>query len=194
MKYNIAILASGSGTNAENIARYFQNNPNLTISVIVSNKSDAFVLERAKRLNIDYKVIKNKEWINKEEIIAFFEDYKIDFIVLAGYLLKIPAYLINKYPNKIINIHPALLPKFGGKGMYGDAVHKAVVEAEETETGITIHYCNEHYDKGDIIFQTKCDVLPSDSYNDVANKVHALEYKYFPQVIANLLLNTDIVG
>lgn len=194
MKYNLAILASGSGTNAENIARYFENNPQINVSLIISNKANAFVLERAKLLGIDSNVIIKDEWAQENKVLDLFETYHIDYIILAGYLLKIPTYLLNKYPNKIINIHPALLPKFGGKGMYGDAVHKAVVEAQEKETGITIHFCNEHYDKGNIIFQEKCIVLPTDTYEDVANKVHSLEYKYFPKVIEDLLTNSNVVG
>lgn len=194
MRYNIAILASGSGTNTQNIAEYFDKNPNISVKLIVSNRSNAFVLERAKQLNIDSIVINKKDWEDENLVKKIFAQYEIDFIILAGYLLKIPAYLINIYPNRIINIHPALLPKFGGKGMYGDNVHQAVVEAKETESGITIHYCNEHYDKGDIIFQAKCEVKPTDDYEAVATKVHALEYEHFPKVIEKLLLQLDRIG
>lgn len=194
MRYNLAILASGSGTNTQNIAEYFENNPKISVRLIVSNKSNAFVLERAKQLKIDSLVLNKTDWDDEKLVKNIFKQYDIDFIVLAGYLLKIPAYLINIYPNKIINIHPALLPKFGGKGMYGDNVHQAVVEAQEQESGITIHYCNEHYDKGDIIFQAKCEVTPTDNYEDVATKVHALEYEHFPKVIEKLLLNINGVG
>lgn len=194
MKYNLAILASGSGTNAENIVLYFKNNPSFNISIIISNKANAFVIERAKRLDIDNKIIIKEEWNDEKSVLDLFDTHHIDYIILAGYLLKIPTYLLNKYPNRIINIHPALLPKFGGKGMYGDAVHKAVVQAQEKETGITIHFCNEHYDEGNIIFQEKCEVLPTDTYEDVANKVHKLEYKYYPKVIEELLINSNIVS
>lgn len=194
MKYNLAILASGSGTNTQNIAEYFENNPEISVRLIASNKSNAFVLERAKQLKIDSVVLNKADWNNEKLVKNILKQYNIDYIILAGYLLKIPDYLINIYPNRIINIHPALLPKFGGKGMYGDNVHQAVVEAKEQESGITIHYCNEHYDQGDIIFQAKCEVNPTDNYEDVATKVHALEYEHFPKVIEKLLLNTNSVG
>ncbi len=188
MTVNIAIFASGSGSNAENIVLNFKNNPNLNVSLILSNKTDAFVLERAKKLGIPSVVFSKKEIEETQHILTVLREYKIDFIVLAGFLLKIPAYLIKAYPNKIVNIHPALLPKYGGKGMYGDYVHKAVVDAQEKESGITIHFVNEHYDRGNIIFQAKCELLPSDTPDDVAQKVHELEYKYFPSVIADVIL------
>lgn len=191
MVKNIAIFASGSGTNAENIANYFRNKLGFSIKLIVTNKSDAFVIERAKRLNIDSAYISKQDWNNQEQVITLLDKYQIDFIVLAGFLLKIPKYLLDKYPGRIINIHPALLPKYGGKGMYGDKVHQAVIEAGEVESGITIHYCNEHYDEGNIIFQAKCQILPTDSYKDVAKKVHELEYIHFPNTIEKLLLDIN---
>ena len=154
----IAIFASGSGSNAENIANYFSNNPNVEISLIISNNPNAYVIERAKKLNIPSVVIIGKEMKEEKLVLDTLNKYNINFIVLAGYLLKIPTYLINNYPDAIVNIHPALLPKFGGKGMYGDNVHKAVVDANETESGITIHYVNEKYDEGEIIFQAKCQI------------------------------------
>ena len=183
----IAILASGSGSNAENIVQYFKNTSSLEFPLILSNKKEAFVHERAEKLKIPSFTI-NKSGFENGEALQLLKKYNIDFIVLAGFLLKIPENLIQAYPNKIINIHPALLPKYGGKGMYGSHVHEAVVANKETETGITIHYVNENYDEGKPIFQAKCPVLPSDSPNDVAEKVHELEYKYFPEVIKNLLV------
>ncbi len=183
MKMKIALLASGSGSNAENIIKYFEDNQNIEISLVISSKADAFVLERAKRLNVPSVVLTAKDMKDSDKVIQTLGDYSIDFIVLAGYLLKIPAYLIEAFPDAIINIHPALLPKFGGKGMYGGHVHQAVVDANETESGITIHYVNENYDEGATIFQAKCPVLPTDSPDDVASKVHELEYAHFPQVI-----------
>ncbi len=183
MKTKIALLASGSGSNAENIIKYFEDNQNIEISLVISNKADAFVLERAKRLNVPSVVLTAKDMKDSDKVMQTLGHYSIDFIVLAGYLLKIPAYLIEAFPNAIINIHPALLPKFGGKGMYGGHVHQAVVDANETESGITIHYVNENYDEGATIFQAKCPVLPTDSPDDVASKVHELEYAHFPQVI-----------
>ncbi|WP_336617047.1 phosphoribosylglycinamide formyltransferase [Bacteroides acidifaciens] len=187
MKKNIAIFASGSGSNAENIIRYFQKSGSAQVSLVLSNKSDAYVLERAHRLEVPCSVFPKEDWIAGDEILAVLQEARIDFIVLAGFLFRVPDLLLHAYPYKIINIHPALLPKYGGKGMYGDRVHQAVVAAGEKESGITIHYINEHYDEGDIIFQATCAVLPTDSPDDVAKKVHALEYEHFPLVIEKLL-------
>ncbi len=183
----IALFASGSGTNVENIAKYFTNNPNIKVSLIVSNNPQAYVHKRASSLNIPSYSFSNDSFKDGNELIQLLVTYKIDYIVLAGFLLKIPEVLINRYPKKIINIHPALLPKHGGKGMYGDHVHKKVVEMGDIESGITIHYVNEKYDEGEIIFQESCVVEPGDSYEDVAKKVHALEYAHFPRVIENVI-------
>lgn len=183
----IAIFASGSGSNAENIANYFNNSPKVEVSLILTNNPNAFVLERAKKLNIKSLVFTREQFVKTDEIVNFLVRNDINLIVLAGFLLKIPENLIKMFSNKIINIHPALLPKFGGKGMYGDNVHKAVVKAKEIESGITIHYVNKHYDEGKIIFQAKCPVLSSDTYEDVAAKIHLLEYEYFPKVISKLV-------
>ena len=187
MKKNIAIFASGSGSNAENIIRFFQKSGSAQVSLVLSNKSDAYVLERAHRLRVPCNVFPKEDWIAGDEILAVLQEARIDFIVLAGFLFRVPDLLLHAYPYKIINIHPALLPKYGGKGMYGDRVHQAVVTAGEKESGITIHYINEHYDEGDTIFQVTCPVLPTDSPDDVAKKVHALEYEHFPLVIEKLL-------
>jgi phosphoribosylglycinamide formyltransferase-1 len=187
MSVNVAIFASGSGSNAENIVLNFKNNPNLHVRLILSNKADAFVLERAKKLGVPSIVFSKKDFDETQHILSVLLEYQIDFIILAGFLLKVPSYLIKAFPDKIVNIHPALLPKYGGKGMYGDRVHQAVVDAKETESGITIHFVNEHYDEGNIIFQAKCEVLPTDTPDDVAQKVHELEYKYFPEVVADLV-------
>ena len=184
---NIAIFASGSGSNAENIAHYFKGNRDVNVSLIVSNKKDAYVHERAKRLCIESVFFQKSDFETTNKVLDYLTSKQIDFIVLAGFLLKVPENLLKAFPSRIINIHPALLPKFGGKGMYGDAVHKAVVEAGETESGITIHYVNENYDEGAIIFQAKCPVLEGDGYEDVAEKVHTLEYTHFPVVIEQLL-------
>lgn len=184
---NIAIFASGSGSNAENIIRYFQKNDSIRVSLVLSNKSDAYVLERAHRLKVPCNVFPKGEWVAGDEVLSVLQEYHIDFIVLAGFLVRVPDLLLHAYPDKIINIHPALLPKYGGRGMYGDRVHEAVVAAGEKESGITIHYINEHYDEGDILFQATCPVLPGESPEDVAQKVHALEYKHFPLVIKEVL-------
>ena len=183
----IAILASGSGSNAENIANYFAGSDYAEVSFIIANNPNAFVLERAKRLGIEAAVVTKAEFMEADGIIAMLQERGIDFIVLAGFLLLVPQKLIQAYPGKIVNIHPALLPKHGGKGMYGDNVHKAVVASGDTESGITIHLIDEHYDKGTTFFQAKCPVLPTDTYEDVAAKVHALEYEHFPHVIEEIL-------
>lgn len=185
---NIALFASGSGTNAENITRHFYNNDTIKVVVVLSNKKNAGVHERVKKLGIPSYTFSNKEFAEGSLILDTLKEYKVDFIVLAGFLAMVPPMLLEAYPNKIINIHPALLPKFGGKGMYGMRVHEAVIEAGEKETGITIHYIDEHYDKGTIIFQATCPVLPNETPEQVAEKVHILEYKYFPQVIEKLLV------
>jgi len=183
---NIVLLASGSGSNAENIIKYFREKKISHNFHIITNKKDAFVLERAKNLNVSAEVITKKQ---NDEGILFdrINELKPDLIVLAGYLLLFPAEIVALYPNKIVNIHPALLPKFGGKGMYGGFVHDAVVANKEAETGITIHFVSEHYDEGAVIFQAKTPVAETDTALDVANKVHELEYEHFPKVIEKLL-------
>ena len=184
----IAIFASGSGSNAENIAQYFRNNELLNIACIYSNKQDAFVLERAKKFNIPTQVFNRDDFYNTDKIIDSLKGYDVDLVVLAGFLWLIPQNMVDNFT--IINIHPALLPKYGGKGMYGSKVHEAIVANNEKQSGITIHYVNEKYDDGQIIFQATCDVLPSDSADMVAEKVHALEYEHFPKVIDDLLFGS----
>ncbi|MDO5663718.1 MAG: phosphoribosylglycinamide formyltransferase [Bacteroidia bacterium] len=185
----IAIFASGSGSNAENIIQYFSGSDEVEVSLILSNKKDAFVHERAKKMGIPSYTYNKKEFDEAELILETMRQYEIDFIVLAGFLLKVSHPILVAFPNRIINIHPALLPKYGGKGMYGERVHRAVVDAGEKESGISIHYVNEHYDEGDIIFQATCKISSNDSFDDVAQKVHQLEYKHFPQIIEKLVLN-----
>lgn len=188
MTKNIAIFASGSGSNAENIVRYFMENETICVRLVVSNRSKAFVLERANTLQVPSEVFLRNEWESGgANVLAILKKYDIDFIVLAGFLARVPDAILHTYPNKIINIHPSLLPKYGGKGMYGDHVHAAVVAAGETETGITIHYLNERYDEGEVIRQITCPVLPTDTPEDVANKVHVLEYEHYPRVIEEIL-------
>lgn len=182
----IAILASGSGSNAENLIKFFQNDPNNSIISIFCNKADAGVLNRAERLNIPSFVFSKKE-MNEGVLLEQLKKDGINFIVLAGFLLQLPKEIIEKYPNRIVNIHPALLPKYGGKGMFGMHVHQAVKENHETETGITIHYVNENYDEGAIIFQQTTKVNPEDTPESIARKVHDLEYEYFPKIIQQLL-------
>jgi phosphoribosylglycinamide formyltransferase-1 len=186
MSLKIALFASGSGSNAENIVHYFSQKTNFSFPLIVSNKSDAFVHNRAQKLKIPSFTFSRDDFANGEKILSLLKEYNIDCIVLAGFLLKIPQTLILAFPNRIINIHPALLPKYGGKGMYGMRVHEAVAEANETESGITIHYVNNNYDEGNIIFQVTCQVNPSDTPETIAEKVHALEYEHFPKVIEEI--------
>ncbi len=183
MPKNIAIFASGSGSNAENIIKYFQNSDLFRFPLIISNRANAYVHGRAKSLNVKSVTFIKSDFETGEAILEILQEHNVDVIVLAGFLLKVPELLINAFPDRIINIHPALLPKFGGKGMYGDHVHKAVKAAGETESGITIHFVNKHYDEGNTIFQAKCLVEPTDSYEEIAEKVHALEYEHFPKVI-----------
>lgn len=180
---NIALFASGSGSNAENIVKYFLDDKNVTFPIILCNNRSAFVFERAKKLQISSILIDRDQFYNTDEIVDILKQNDIDLIVLAGFLWLIPQNILKAYSGRILNIHPALLPKYGGKGMYGDKVHKAVVEAGESESGITIHHVNEHFDEGEILFQAKCEVLPTDSAEEVAHKVHELEYEHFPKVI-----------
>jgi phosphoribosylglycinamide formyltransferase 1 len=184
----IAILASGSGTNAQNIIEYFQQKQIAKVEIILSNKKDAYVLERAKQFSIPTFTFNREDFYNSEKILQLFVKQNIDFVVLAGFLWMVPLNLLQQYPNKIINIHPALLPKYGGKGMYGARVHEEVIAHKEHFSGITIHYVNERYDEGNIIFQATCKVEPSDSAESLAQKVHALEYEHYPRVVEEILV------
>ncbi len=182
----LAVFVSGGGTNLQRIAEYFAPNPEVEIACVVSNNKDAYANQRAKNLGIPLKVIDRQQFNDK----SFSEELKslnVDLVVLAGFLWLVPQHLIDAFPNKIINIHPALLPKYGGKGFYGHHVHEAVVAAHEKESGITIHYVNERYDSGNIIFQAKVAISKNDTPDDVAAKIHVLEQMNFPVVIENLL-------
>lgn len=183
---NIVVFASGSGTNAENIIKYFSNSPFAKVVGVFTNNPKAKVIDRAQQLQVPCHVF-SKEDLNEGNILQKIQNYAPDLIVLAGFLLKVPPYLIDAYSNQIINIHPALLPKFGGKGMYGMHIHQAVVQNGEKETGITIHYVNEHYDEGAIIFQTAVALTSEDTAESVAAKIHELEQQFFPVVIADVL-------
>ncbi len=182
----LVILASGSGTNAENIAKYFSNDKNVEIVSILSNKKDAYVLQRAENLGIKHSSFTKSEF-EDGTVTSLIKSMNPDLVVLSGFLLKVPESMVKAFPHAIVNIHPALLPKFGGKGMYGDRVHEAVVASGEKESGITIHYIDENYDQGTTIFQAKCEVLPTDTPHDVATKVHALEYQWFPKILENII-------
>jgi phosphoribosylglycinamide formyltransferase 1 len=183
---NIVIFASGTGSNAENIIHYFKNNTSKSVVGVFSNNSNAKVVEKAKNLEVQ-TVTFNKDELYGDFVLSKLKELNPDLIVLAGFLLKFPEPIIAAFPNKIINIHPALLPKYGGKGMYGNHVHQAVLNNQETETGITIHYVNEHYDEGGIIFQKSVSILDCSTFEEVSKKVHQLEHEYFPQVIDQLL-------
>lgn len=183
----IALFASGAGTNAANIIQYFSNKPLVTIGLIVCNNPKAGVLKIAADNNIPSLLIEKEKFFRGDGYMPELQNAGIDFIVLAGFLWKIPSTLINAYRDKIINIHPALLPKFGGKGMYGNFVHEAVLSAKEKESGITIHFVDEFYDNGKIIFQATCPVHENDTAELLAQRIHALEYEYFPKVIEKLI-------
>ena len=183
----IAIFASGSGSNAENIIRYFSDNKSVKVVLVLSNKSRSRVLIRAQLHNIPTFIFTKNDLNQCSKVHDVLKDYNASMIVLAGFLLKIPLYMIKAYPNSILNIHPALLPKYGGKGMYGMNVHKAVVENNEQKSGITIHYVNENYDEGAIIFQATCDIDEHDLPEDVKTKVQALELCHFPSIIESII-------
>lgn len=184
---NIAILASGAGSNAQKILEHFSDRMDIAVRLIVSNKQEAGVLNIAKVASIDTFIVTRDSFYSTTDLLVELDKRNIDFIVLAGFLWLIPSYLIQHYPDRIINIHPALLPKYGGKGMYGHFVHEAVHLAKETHSGITIHYVNEKYDEGSIVFQERCEILPSDQPEDIARKVQVLEHSYYPTVIDQLV-------
>ena len=188
-KHKIAIFASGSGTNAERFFEHFQNHAKAEISLLLTNNPKAGAIDRAKRFDIPVEIFDRATFVQTDDIVHLLQEKGIDFIVLAGFMWLVPVNLIRAFPNKIVNIHPALLPAYGGKGMYGMYVHQAVKEANEKETGITIHYVNEKYDEGQIIFQEKNKIEPTDSPEEIAEKVHALEYQYYPKVVEDLIQN-----
>lgn len=185
----IAIFASGSGTNAQRITEYFlERSGQVMVELILSNKQDAFVLERARNLGISHVTFSREEFYECARIPDLLKEHAIDYLVLAGFLWLIPASLLKAYPGRILNIHPALLPAYGGKGMYGMKVHEAVIANHDKESGITVHLVNEQYDEGQIIFQAKCSIDESESPESLAEKIHKLEYRYFPEVIEKYIL------
>ena len=185
----IVIFASGSGTNAENLIKFFHNRENASVIQVLTNNPHAKVLDRCKKLNVSALSFNKTAFTKTNDVLDLLKNKQPDLIVLAGFLWKFPGNILAHFPNKVINVHPALLPKFGGKGMYGMHVHEAVVNNKEKETGITIHYVNEHYDEGAIIFQAKCEVKATDSAEDVAKKIHKLEIKHFPEVVNQILFS-----
>ena len=198
---NIAILASGEGTNAERIIRYFEEKEEVNVAVVIASRASAGVIKRVEHLHVPCRVVTSAGFASGEALQVL-QEYKTDFVVLAGFLLRIPDAILHAYPKRMVNIHPSLLPKFGGKGMYGIHVHEAVlkageeesgitiqyIKAGEEESGITIQYINEKYDEGDYIFQARCPVLPDDTPEALAERVHQLEYQYYPEVIEKLVL------
>jgi phosphoribosylglycinamide formyltransferase-1 len=194
MPVSIAVFASGTGSNARRIMQHFQHSDAVQVRLVVSNKADAGVLDIAHGMGVETLIINRTSFYHSEAIIEELRKRDIRFIALAGFLWLIPAYLVQAFPRAIVNIHPALLPKFGGKGMYGAHVHEAVKQAGETETGITIHYVDEHYDEGPPVFQARCPVWPTDTASDIARRVLELEHRHFPIVIEQLLLNQPVTG
>ncbi len=184
---NIALFASGSGSNAENIASFFSGEPNVSICCILCNNPNAFVIKRAKNLEIPCHIFSRDDLYSSTVVVELLTQHQVDFIVLAGFLWKIPHNLIVAYPQRIINIHPALLPKYGGKGMYGSHVHQAVIDAGEKESGITIHYVDEHYDEGATIFQAKCPLDANETVETLSKKIHQLEHFHYPRVIQSVI-------
>lgn len=190
---NIAIFVSGSGSNCENIIRYFQTDEQVNIALVVSNRADAYALTRAKNLNVPSVVLPKADFNNEEKVLKLMSDHRIDFIVLAGFLLMIPDWLIAAYQRRMINLHPALLPKFGGIGMYGHHVHEAVRKANETETGMTVHWVSNVCDGGEIIAQFRTPITLDDTPDDIADKEHILEMEHFPQVIEAVLKQEGLI-
>jgi len=192
-KQRIAIFASGNGSNAEEIIKYFRSNATIEVALLLTNNPEATALERASKFNIPTKVFSKAQFYESEEVISWLNDFQVTHVVLAGFLWLIPKNLIHAFPGRIVNIHPALLPKFGGKGMYGLKVHEAVKLSGEKETGITIHSINENYDEGEMLFQTSCAVNESDSPHDIATRVNQLEYEHYPKVIEDWIIKNPIV-
>ena len=188
-KASVAVFASGGGSNAEEIFKYFQNHPDIRVSLLLTNNPQAKVIERAQKYNIPVLVFSKNDFIPTGNVLKSLLEKDVTHVVLAGFLWLIPEFLIRTFPDKIINIHPALLPKFGGKGMYGEKVHTAVKIAGEKCSGLTIHLVNEKYDEGKILHQAKCDISETDTPTDIASKVLKLEHKYYPRVIEGWILN-----
>tara|TARA_Y100000385_G_scaffold104667_1_gene108414 strand:- start:18778 stop:19353 length:576 start_codon:yes stop_codon:yes gene_type:complete len=188
----IAVFASGNGTNAENICNYFINNKNVDVVLLATNKKTAFVVERVKKFNIPVFYFTKDELNNSSVVQKKLLEYSVDLIVLSGFLLKVPENIISLFPNKIINIHPSLLPKFGGRGMYGKNVCRSVVDAKEVQSGITIHYVNNNYDEGNIIFQESFSLVKNESVESLLEKIRVLEMRFFPAVIERVINSLSV--
>ena len=185
----LVIFGSGAGSNAVNICRYFKNSSDIEVVLICTNNKDAFIVDRAKKLNIPIVFTSKTDLLRFDDLAKTLKNYAVDYIILAGFLLKIPSKMISSYPNKIINLHPSLLPKYGGKGMYGSNVHEAVLENKETETGITIHLVNQNYDEGKIIYQESFNLSPDENLESLTTKIHELEQSLFPKIIEKTLFS-----
>lgn len=188
-KRRIAIFASGSGSNAQRIFEYFRESEIAEVACVLTNKADAYIIERARNFNIPVLVFSRKDCYESDKVLNYLKEQKIDLIVLAGFLWLVPHNIIEAFPDRIVNIHPALLPKYGGKGMYGNFVHTAVIENKEKESGITIHYANQNFDEGGIILQEKCLVEEGDTCETLARKIQKLEHEFYPKVIENIIKN-----
>lgn len=186
-EFKIAVFASGAGSNAEKLIQYFKLSSVATVALVICNKPAAGVIAVAEKEGVPVLLIEKERFFHGDAYLSLLQERGIDFLVLAGFLWKIPQALIDAYPKRIVNIHPALLPKFGGKGMYGQYVHEAVLNAGEIESGITVHYVDEHYDNGDVIFQTACPILPGDKPGDIAQRIHVLEHLHYPRVVEEIL-------
>ena len=184
----LVIFGSGAGSNAVNICRYFKNSPDIKVVLICTNNKDAIIVDKAKKLNIPLIFTSKIDLLSFDDLAKTLKKYGVDYIILAGFLLKIPSKMISSYPSKIINLHPSLLPKYGGKGMYGSRVHEAVLKNKETETGITIHLVNQNYDEGKIIKQYVCNISKTESLSSLENKIHKLEFRNFPQTLEKYIL------
>jgi phosphoribosylglycinamide formyltransferase-1 len=191
-KHGIVIFASGKGRNAENIMRHFKSSDDVNVLALLANNPDAEVIQKAKQFGVTVKIFNRKEFYEKDDVLNFLNEKNPGLIVLSGFLWLVPEKVIRAFPRRIINIHPALLPKFGGKGMFGNNVHQQVIASGEKASGITIHYVDESYDEGDVIFQKKCAVEPTDTPESLAEKIHQLEIKYFPLVIESLLQKKNV--
>jgi len=188
----IAVFASGSGTNAQRITEYFRERPGfISVDLILSNRKDAFVLERAKNLGVPSVTFSRQEFYESNLIPDLLKQYAIDYVVLAGFLWLVPDSVLKAFPDKILNIHPALLPAYGGKGMFGMRVHETVISQHDKESGITVHLVNSRYDEGNILFQAKCTISETETPESLAQKIHGLEYEYFPKVIEHYILKGD---
>ncbi|MBM6993900.1 MAG: phosphoribosylglycinamide formyltransferase [Prevotella sp.] len=187
---NLAIFVSGNGTNCENIIRYFKHHADIRVRLVLSNRADSYALVRAQNLGIETRILPKTEFNNPDQLMPILQEFDINFIVLAGFLLFIPDFLIDAFDRRMINIHPALLPKFGGKGMWGHHVHEAVKAAGETETGMTVHWVSREIDGGEIIAQFKTALTPDDTPDDIADKEHVLEMEHFPRVIEEVIRHT----